>query len=416
MRFFLKLSAIALAGASLFFVFLNIKNKSIMEIPQDKIITATSSASPSSVVTADKNADIEPQKPLENPPKEIKAIYATSWSASSQKKVDYLINLIKSTELNAIVIDIKDFSGYVAYDIKTPEVEKYNAKEIKISKINSLIKQFHDQEIYVIARVTIFQDPVLARARPDLAIKSKKTGQIWKDKKGLAWIDPSAKEAWDYNIAVAKDAASRGFDEINFDYIRFASDGNLDDMSFPNWNGENSKNIVINNFFKYLRENTGDIKISADLFGLSTIDKGDLGIGQIIENAYEYFDYVSPMIYPSHYAKGILGYKNPAEHPYEIIKYSMDNAILKYQNWQNIKNASTTTNSQAMPFKENLNVKSKLRPWLQDFDLGTNYSASMIRKEINAVYDAASSTPELLNGFMLWDPSNVYTKEALSSE
>jgi len=352
-----------------------------------------------------KISDIEPQKPLANPAEEIKAVYFTGWSAGSSKKIDYLINLAKETEINAVVIDIKDYSGYVAYDIKLAEVEKYKAKEIKISRLNALIKKLHDENIYVIARITVFQDPILAKARPDLAIHSKTKCQmsdsasdgkcqmssstLWLDHKKLAWIDPAAEEAWDYNIAIAKDAANRGFDELNFDYIRFASDGDLNDMIFPFWDGKTKKSETIKSFFKKLREELESVKISADLFGLSTINKDDLGIGQIIEDAYEYFDYVSPMVYPSHYASGFLGYKNPAQYPYEVIKYSMDSAITRL--------ASTTVIQ-----------NSQLRPWLQDFNLGAKYTAETVEKQIQAIYDAASSTPELINGYMLWDPANTY--------
>jgi len=352
-----------------------------------------------------KISDIEPQKPLANPAEEIKAVYFTGWSAGSSKKIDYLINLAKETEINAVVIDIKDYSGYVAYDIKLAEVEKYKAKEIKISRLNALIKKLHDENIYVIARITVFQDPILAKARPDLAIHSKTKCQmsdsasdgkcqmssstLWLDHKKLAWIDPAAEEAWDYNIAIAKDAANRGFDELNFDYIRFASDGDLNDMIFPFWDGKTKKSETIKSFFKKLREELESVKISADLFGLSTINKDDLGIGQIIEDAYEYFDYVSPMVYPSHYASGFLGYKNPAQYPYEVIKYSMDSAITRL--------ASTTVIQ-----------NSQLRPWLQDFNLGAKYTTETVEKQIQAIYDAASSTPELINGYMLWDPANTY--------
>ncbi len=397
---FLAVSFIAIGG--IFFIsaknnaFEFVFDKHLPSVPETQIIESPQ------VIKKNFNEDIERQKQLANPPQTIKAIYATSWSASSQKKIDYLINLIKETELNAIVIDIKDYSGFITYDIDLPKVEKYKTKEIRTPKINSVIKQFHDEEIYVIARITIFQDPILARGRPDLAIHSKvklmtndqqlTAKTLWLDHKNLAWIDPAAKDAWDYNIAIAKDAANRGFDEINFDYIRFPSDGDLNNMKFPFWNGTTPKHEVIRSFFKYLREQLPDIKISADLFGLVTIDKTDLGIGQIIEDAYQYFDYVSPMVYPSHYAKGILGYKNPAQYPYEVIKYSMDGAIKR------------------------LMTKAKLRPWLQDFDLGADYDAEMVKKQIQAVSNAASSAPESINGWMLWNPKNIYTREALNKE
>lgn len=338
-----------------------------------------------------KSKDLPPQKPLTSPPTSIKAIYITSWSAGTPSRIDYLMDLADKTEVNAVVVDIKDYSGYVAYDTDIEDVQKYGAEEIRISKINSLIKKLHDKNIYVIGRVTVFQDPVLAKARADLAVKDFATGAIWTDRKGLSWIDPASKEVWDYNIEIAKEAASRGFDEINFDYIRFPSDGNLDAMKYPFYDEVRPKSEVIKDFFVYLRSNTQGIQISADLFGLSTIRNDDMGIGQIIEYAYESFDFVCPMVYPSHYAVGFLGYKNPADYPYEVVKYSMTSAVLK--------------------LKANGVVNSKLRPWLQDFDLGAEYGEVEVKAQIKAVYDSGIN-----DGWMLWDPRNVYTKEALDAE
>lgn len=360
---------------------------------------ALTASEPKIVEEKPKNTDIENQKPLANPPSVIKAIYATSWSVASQSKLDYLLNLIKTTELNAIVIDIKTFDGFVAYDIQNEQVEKYGAKEIRISKINTLIKRLHDEGVYAIARVAVFQDPALAKTRPELAVKNALTGDTWYDNKKLAWMDPASQEVWDYNIAIAKDAAARGFDEINFDYIRFPSDGKLKEMAFSFYNASTTlKQTVMRDFFRYLRSEMGSVIISADLFGLVTVNNDGLGIGQIIEHAYESFDYVAPMVYPSHYASGFLNYKNPAIYPYEVVKYSMENAKSKLDKFTAATASST--------------IKiGKLRPWLQDFDLGADYNAEMVAKEIQAVADSG-----LADGWMLWNPSNIYTKEALKPE
>ncbi|MEK7553068.1 MAG: putative glycoside hydrolase [Patescibacteria group bacterium] len=404
MRYFVGFLFFLTFLAGVFFILFKnntseISANDLPSVPEARVLPIATS---SFIIIKNSDEDIENQKPLINPPSEIKAVYITSWSAGSEKKTDYLIRLIKDTELNAVVIDIKDFSGYVTYDIKNSDVEKYGAKQIRTPKINYLIKRFHDEGIYVIARITVFQDPILAKARPDLAIHSKASGGLWLDHKKLAWMDPAAKEVWDYNVAIGEDALNRGFDELNFDYIRFASDGFIGDMGFPVWDEAVPKQEVIKNFFKYLREQFLGAKISADIFGQATINNNDLGIGQIIEDAYAYFDYVCPMIYPSHYAKMFLGYKNPANYPYEVVRYSMDNALQKIGNWKlEIENSLAT------------NKSPKLRPWLQDFDLGADYDTEKVKKQIQAVYDSASSTPELISGWMLWNPSNVYTREAL---
>jgi hypothetical protein len=258
-------------------------------------------------------------------PKAVKAAYMTSWVAGTTKMRDHVIALIDETELNSIVIDIKDFSGTISFPITNETVAKYKASEERIPDVRALIELLHKKNIYVIGRITIFQDPHLAKARPDIAVQSKATGGTWKDRKGIAYIDPSAKDAWDYNIALAKESYELGFDEINFDYIRFPSDGNIADMKFPisgNVTATASttpKADKLEAFFKYVRTEINKEKehpvISADLFGMTTSNTDDLGIGQVLERAAPYFDYIAPMVYPSHYPATFIGLKNPAEHP-----------------------------------------------------------------------------------------------------
>lgn len=390
-------------------------------------------------LTVNPAGDTPNQPRLENPPEVIKAIYATSWSASSTAKMNYLIDLIRQTELNAIVIDLKDFSGLVTYDIKVPAVVKAGARQVRIRNINSLIKKLHDNGIYVIGRVTIFQDPILAKARPDLAVQNIETGKIWTDNKGLGWIDPGAKEAWDYNLSIAQDATARGFDEINFDYIRYPSDGKLQLMSFPHSDlTKEKKSDVIRRFFQYVKKNMSNTKTSADIFGLATVDSTDLGIGQIIEHAFENFDYVAPMIYPSHFAAGSFGYRNPAENAYEVIRKSMEEAYNRLINFNKKITAVDAQGKPVIPVEERF--FSKLRPWLQSFDLGAVYDARKIKAQIQATTDALcrisfktttdpatqkrtttrSCAPlskeeadKLYNGWMLWDPRNNYIKSSL---
>ncbi len=351
--------------------------------------------------------DIAIQSSLQNPPATVKAIYATGWSAGSSLKLESLIKLIDETELNALVVDVKDYSGFISYRFDYPLARESGAfGELRILKPNTLIKKLHDKGIYVIGRISVFQDPILALAHPEWAIKSSSTGAIWKDRKGLSWMDPSSREVWAYDLAIAKDALSRGFDEINFDYIRFPSDGNLNDMRYPFWNEKTAMRDVIGTFFRYLRNNLKGVKISADLFGLVTVDETDLGIGQSLETAFPYFDYIAPMVYPSHYAAGSFGYKNPAAYPYEIVKYSLEKAqgrLLNYGNPVQL-NSSTTTSTVKIKMPE----WPKFRPWLQDFDLGADYTAPMVRAQIRAVEELSEG------GWMLWDPKNNYTREALN--
>mgnify|MGYP001619699474 CR=1 FL=1 len=371
-----------------------------------------------------------PPKKLANPPSIINAVYVTGWSAGSSKYFKYLSNLFLTTEINAVVVDIKDYTGLVSYNSQAPEVKKYGLTDGAIKDINALVKFFHDQNIYAIGRISVFEDPAYSKVRPDLAVQDK-GGGLWLDNHKLSWMDPAAKEVWDYNISLAKDAFLHGFDEINFDYVRFPSDGKTENMELSFWDGKTPRHVVISNFFKYVRENLPDEKLSADLFGLATVNNDDLGIGQKLEDTFNNFDYVSPMVYPSHYAKNFIGFFNPADHPYEVIKYSMDKAMQKQAAFQKAQaqlaleqgkminvSPDLTANSSAPLaqsqaadlFVDDSEVKTKFRPWIQDFNMGAIYTSDMVKKEIQAVKDALG---ENYAGIMLWNPSNIYTQEAV---
>lgn len=358
--------------------------------------------------------EIEPQHPLPNPPSEIKAIYATSWSAGNERTLARLEKLIRETELNAIVIDVKDYSGYVAYNTELPLPKQYRAVEARIPRLNALVKRLHDAGIYVIGRISVFQDQRLALARPELALQGVSAQAVWEDHKGLTWMDTASEEVWQYNAAIAREILERGFDEVNFDYIRFASDGNLRDIAYPVWDGVTPRTAVMESFFKYLRAELPNARLSADLFGLTTVNEDDLGIGQHLETAFPYFDAIAPMVYPSHYAPQFLAYANPAEHPYEIVKHSVESALARLRAWQASQNLESLNSTIEFPVSS---IRSpKLRPWLQDFDLGATYDAAMVIRQVQAVLEASVSAPELYGGWMLWDPRNEYTREALAPE
>jgi hypothetical protein len=353
---------------------------------------------------------------LKNPPEIIKGIYVTGYSAGSKKYLEYLSGLFATTEINAVVIDIKGSDGSVSYKSLVPDVKKYNLYYGAIKDIDALLKFFHDKNIYVIGRIAVFEDPLYSKARPNLAIynRTETVAQnklvLWQDRNRLSWMDPSSKDVWDYNISLAKEASARGFDEINFDYVRFPSDGKVGETGYPAWDGIKVKADVINEFFHYLRNNLPGEKLSVDLFGQTTTNKDDMGIGQLLEDSFETFDYVSPMVYPSHYVKGFLGFGNPAEHPYDMVKYAMSTALNRMVAFETKRaglaiNAGETS-SKAVPL-------AKFRPWLQDFDMGANYTSEMIRAEIGATKDALGST---YNGFMLWNAANRYTQGAVTQQ
>lgn len=310
-------------------------------------------------------------------PPYIKGVYLTAFTAGDPKMVDYFIKLAKNTELNAVVIDIKEVDGIIAIDNIIP-----NLKEI--------IDKFHKENIYTIARIVVFKDATLPKIKPELALKNK-SGGLWLDWRGKTWLDPTSKEVWDYHIEIAKKAVKIGFDEINFDYVRFPSDGDISKIVYPIWDQKTPKPEIIRQFFEYLNKElkpTG-VFLSVDLFGLTLWreNNDDMNIGQILEYAAPYFDYICPMVYPSHYPEDFEGYKNPAEYPYEIIKMNLERGKTRVDN-----------------------SRAKLRPWLQDFDLGADYNKKMIELEKQAVYDTDSY------GWLLWNPASRYTEEALEKK
>ena len=325
-------------------------------------------------------------------PHEVRGIYMTSWVASTDSIKKGLIKIAEDTEVNSIIVDIKDYTGKVAFLMDNPKVKEFNSSENRIKDIKGFIKELHDKNIYVIGRIAVFQDPFLAKIRPDLYVKKSDGISIWKDYKGAMWLDPCSKEAWDYVIAIAKESELIGFDELNFDYIRFPSDGNMKDIKYTHCNTALSKPELLETFFYNLKKGLSDssVPLSADLFGITATNYDDLNIGQVLERAEPYFDYISPMVYPSHYPKNYNGFANPATKPYEVIKIAMDTAV---------KRLITASSSPL-----------KIRPWLQDFDLGADYDASMIRKQKQAVYDAG------LNSWLMWSPSNKYTVGAFDKE
>lgn len=303
-------------------------------------------------------------------PIEARGIYVSSYTAASSKRMEEIIQLIKETELNSVVIDIKDSSGRVVMG----------------ESLDLLLKRLGDEGIYSIARVVVFQDPELAKVKPELALRSKATGRVWQDFRGIPWLDPASKEVWDYNVALAKESFRKGFDEINFDYVRFPSDGRISNIAYPIWDGRGEKHEVISDLFSYLSKNLKHHNkfLSVDLFGLVLTREDGLGIGQRLVDAADKFHFICPMVYPSHYYQGFDEFTEPAEHPYEVIYRSLS------QGREVLEGSS-----------------SKLRPWLQDFDQGAVYDEKMIRLQKEAVRDAEAF------GWLLWNPYNVYTKEAL---
>lgn len=319
-------------------------------------------------------------------PEAVKGIYMTACVAGTPSWRTSLKEFINTTELNSVVLDIKDYSGTISFI--DPTLQGDDVVGCRVRDLKEFIKELHEDDIYVIGRITVFQDPYYTKLHPELAVKSQSTGGVWKDHKGLAFIDVGAKPYWEYVVKLAKTSYELGVDEINFDYIRYPSDGNMKDTNYTWTIASSTKPQMLKTFFSYLHDElkgTGMVT-SADLFGMTTTVNDDLGIGQVLGDALQYFDYVMPMVYPSHYPPTWNGYKKPAEHPYDVIRIAMEGGVAKAQV------ASTTP--------------LKLRPWIQDFDLGATYNAAEVRAQIQATYDVG------LTSWVSWDASNKYTKDA----
>jgi len=347
-------------------------------------------------------------------PEAVKAIYMTSCVAGTISFRNDLVKVADSTEINSIIIDIKDYTGKLSYIPEEENLKPYVSDKCRAPDMKEFVKILHNKGIYVIGRVTVFQDPFYVSKHPENAVIRAIDGGIWKDRKGISYIDPSSIDAWNHILSIATSTYNIGFDEINFDYIRFPSDGDMSDIKFP-YSGNMKKSDVIENFFSYVHKQlsgTG-IKTSADLFGMVTVNYDDLNIGQVLEKALPYFDYIAPMVYPSHFPPTFNGWQNPNTVPYELIKYTMDKAVERTVATSTkimTLGSEIVASSTPIRYAKESYDKNKIRPWLQDFDYGGNYDIAEVKAQIKATYAAG------LNSFMLWAPSNRYTLGALEKE
>lgn len=371
------------------------------------ITPATTSFSRSASST-DENTTLpsRPRVTHEDLPKAVRAVYLSQCAASTESFRISIFKLLDETELNAVVIDLKDYSGAVSFPSKSALT---GGKGCSIPDFKELIERFHEKGIYVIGRLTVFQDPLYTKAHPDLAVQSKKGGP-WKDRKGLNFIDVGAAPFHDYIITLAREAHDLGVDEINFDYIRYPSDGDMSDTLYTHTTKPHQEQLEA--FFKKLTEAMRVDQpdhmpiLSADLFGMTATNYDDLNIGQVLERALPYFDYIAPMVYPSHYPSGFHGYKDVNAHAYDIVRYSMDIAVARTiattSPVASLAYERIGTSTPAI-YKKPVYDKDKIRPWLQDFDYPVEYTPAMVKEQIKATHDAG------LDSWMFWDPANKYT-------
>lgn len=339
---------------------------------------------------AGKKAATRPQKPTK-PEKQFiiaKGLHVTGWVAGGKNSLQKLIDICNRTELNALVIDVKDSDGVVSWDTEVPLEREIGASRKCINDINAVMTKLAENDIYPIARIAVFKDPILAKAHPEMGVK-RPDGALWRDRRGNAWANPYDQRVWDYNIAIAIECAKLGFKEIQWDYVRFPSDGPVSQCVYPGKTDETDSEVIAS-FLKYAREKLEPhaVVMTADLFGLTSLVNHDMGIGQTIKLIAEHVDYICPMVYPSHYARGEYGIPDPNRAPYKTVLLSLRDAVKAVEG-----------------------TKCRVRPWLQDFSLyGVKYGAAEVLAQRKAAKEIG------LTEFLLWNPQCRYTEAALAKE
>jgi hypothetical protein len=314
----------------------------------------------------------------------VRALYVNRWASQSKKRMAKLIAAADATEINALVIDMKDEFG-LNYKTQNAEFAKNAGHASVVPNLTALLDTLKAHNILPIARIVVFKDSVTARVHPDWTIR-KKDGSIWRDKQGLAWVNPYHRELWDYNIGVAEELVKLGFKEVQFDYIRFPEPyPSLPQQVFPESNNVAKPDALA----AYLKEakarlNKLGVRSTADIFGLVTTVGGALEVGQHWEKISPNVDVMLPMVYPSHYPRGSLGVAVPNAQPYDIIFKAI-------------------TRARERDKKLGIQEREHVRPWLQAFTLGKpEYGAAQLEAQKKAVYDAG------YDGWVMWNPGSIY--------
>ncbi len=317
-----------------------------------------------------------------------KAIYLSYWGIGSKELRENALDLITNTEINALVIDIKNDRGEMPYRSQVAMTEMVGAQKIHVvADMKALVTTLKERGIYLIARIVVFKDTPLANAHPDWAVRDGES-RMYHDREDQAWIDPSQHQAWSYDLDIAAEAAELGFDEIQFDYLRFPDTPGLK-FSIPDT--EHNRVAAIGDFLSQARNRLlpFNVFLAADIFGYVAWNQNDTQIGQRLDTLTGVLDYVSPMLYPSGFQYGIPGYPNSVAHPYEIVRLTLERAAER---------------TDVSPLR--------FRPWLQAFrDYAFDhrpFEGHEIRNQIDAAEHFGS------DGWMLWNPRNVYISDGLT--
>ncbi|WP_099190997.1 putative glycoside hydrolase [Tepidibacter mesophilus] len=330
-----------------------------------------------------------------NKRRKVKGIYVTINSILGDN-LDRLIKLCNGSEINAFVIDVKDDYGNMLFKTDASDKFALKANQHAIAKedMSKLIKKLNENNIYLIARIVTFKDPIYTEYYPERAIINKETASTFVSQDGLRWASAHDRKLWEYDVSVAKEAAQIGFNEIQFDYVRFpaSNGGKLDaKLDYRNNSGDTSKAQTVQSFLKYAKENISpeDVYVSADIFGLVGSVPNDMGLGQYWEAVSGIVDYVCPMMYPSHYGNEVYGIDIHDAHPYETVFQSAKDSVKRNKN---VDNPAT------------------IRPWIQDFTASwvkghIKYDEAQVREQIKALNDNG------IDEYILWNAGNRYSFE-----
>jgi hypothetical protein len=335
-----------------------------------------------------------PPAPLVPTPDPVRGLYVNRWAAIGARMWQ-LIDIAKRTEVNALVIDVKDDRGFVLYHSKVPlarEIGADTTRPMSYRRLRAVLDTMRAYGIYPVARIVVAKDPLLADAKREWAIKRKGDLEPWVDRNHRPWLDPTHPEVWKYAGDLAAEAVNLGFSEVQFDYVRFPDEDRLvREAVFPLMNNR-VRAQVIREQLGYLRSLVRPLSVpmTIDVFGLTATDTTDMGIGQRWEMMVDRADVVLPMDYPSHFAPGTYGLRNPNARPYETIDHALRDAKRR--------NAAVPN-------------AARIVPWYQDFTLGPpHYGAEQVRAQIRAGRDNG------IESWMLWNPRSQYSLDALRPE
>ncbi len=326
-----------------------------------------------------------PAPPLSRPPTRVRAVYVNAW-AFGGRRFHELVRLADRTEINAFVVDVKDDTGYLTYRSEVPTAVEIGAnQQLRARDVRDRLRIMREHGIFPIARIVVAKDPLLAAGRPQWSVQHV-DGGLWRDRLDFAWVDAFNDSVWIYAAELAAEAVRLGFEEVQYDYVRFPDEpeSRLASALFPGRRGGETKRQGVTRNLRMLRERTKGLGVpfTIDVFGLTTSARSDMGIGQYWEDLVSNADAVLPMVYPSHYMRGVYNLKHPNSEPYQVIRRAMQDALRR---------------------SAALGATAEIRPYLQAFTLGApRYTPAMVREQIRAAEELG------LDSWVLWNPRSAY--------